>query len=96
MTYETAREVSEMLQKSEANILRNQLANAHDTVHRMEIEMDGLRMRVANVTAERDALQAKLDAVPMEAIVNVFNAADNDGYYNDDVAEWLMENGVKL
>ena len=48
------------------------------------------------VSATCDALQAQIDAVPLQAIVKVFNAADNDGYYNDDVAEWLMENGVKL
>ena len=54
-----------------------------------KLELDG-------VTAERDALQAKLNAIPWDAIRCTFSAADNDGYYNDDVAEWLMENGVQL
>ena len=46
------------------------------------------------VTVERDALQAKLSAIPWDAIRCVFNAADNDGYFNDDVYEWLVENKV--
>ena len=41
-------------------------------------------------------LRTQVESIPWDAIRNVFNAADNDGYYNDDVAEWLMENGVKL
>ena len=41
-------------------------------------------------------LRTQVESIPWDAIRNVFNAADNDGYYNDDVAEWLMANGVQL
>jgi hypothetical protein len=41
--------------------------------------------------AEVRALRAKLDAVPVQAIRKVRNAAENDGYMNDDVDEWLGE-----
>ena len=41
-------------------------------------------------------LRTQVESIPWGEILNVFHAADNDGYYNDDVAEWLMENGVKL
>ena len=46
------------------------------------------------VTAERDAANAKLAAIPWDALRSVFRDADNDGYYNDEVAFWLEENGV--
>ena len=59
------------------------------TIQKLSFERDAQ-------ASERQMLAAKLDAVPLQAIAKVFNAADNDGYYNDDVAEWLMENGVKL
>ena len=39
---------------------------------------------------------AKLAAIPWNDLCSVFQAADGDGYYNDNVAEWLYENGVKL
>lgn len=58
------------------------------TIQKLSFERDAQ-------ASERQMLAAKLDAVPLQAIAKVFNAADNDGYCNDDVAEWLMENGVQ-
>ena len=40
-------------------------------------------------------LRTQVESIPWDAIRCTFNAADNDGYFNDDVAEWLMENGVQ-
>ena len=40
-------------------------------------------------------LRTQVESIPWDAIRRTFNAADNDGYYNDDVAEWLMKNGVQ-
>lgn len=49
---------------------------------------------ILDVLAALEDARAKLNAVPFDAIRSVFNAADNDGYYNDDVYEWLVENKV--
>lgn len=51
---------------------------------------------MAEFCNERDAANAKLAAIPWQDLRSVFQAADGDGYYNDNVAEWLYENGVKL
>ena len=39
-------------------------------------------------------LRTQVESIPWDAIRCTFNAADNDGYYNDDVYEWLVENKV--
>ncbi len=44
--------------------------------------------------ADENEWRDSWNAIPWMALRSVFQAADNDGYYNDDVAEWLIENGV--
>lgn len=64
---------------------RNTLANDRaEHIARLAQERDAL-------AAELERVRAQLDAVPLRAIRKVCNAAELDGYTNDDVDEWLGE-----
>ena len=39
-------------------------------------------------------LRTQVESIPWGELLDVFRAADGDGYYNATVAEWLTENGV--
>jgi regulator of replication initiation timing len=60
-------------------------------VQELERKLEDQAATHARLMVDNADLRAKLDAVPVQAIRKVRNAAENDGYMNDDVDEWLGE-----